>query len=548
MNTLSYSLQLANAAFMGPMRASVGAVSGLTQQLSNVGNIITGFASLPGAIATLVEPFTKPVTLSADLEALETSFKSLLKSAPAAKSMVADLIKFADVTPFDPMPVAATGKALLAFGFAAKSVKPLLQDIGDLAAGMDKPLEEVGDAFGRMKAGQFGEAFEAFRRFGLSVQDFKSEGLVFDKGGSFQGSAEQALEATRRIIRRKFGGGMADLSTTFKGLFSTFSGYWDALQRDFGKPIMQALKPALEDGTGLLKQWSPIAADFGQKIATAITTLRGLFQQGNLTQAIQLGLTIAGKEMVNILFAGINGVSKAFFTALGQGASILQSIFSNTSLMEGLKMAFRGLGLMLKAELLEGAAALADILPGQGKKGNALRDFANQERQGAGQNLDLAGMLIKNADLGGLIQKSLTGMQLTGSAFQAGFQGAGSVLPTGTEQAALQTLLTGAQTAGQGLQSIAEMARAARESLAPLATTRFIPESNPNGITNRRETLLNPQAMERLLNPGAKSDGDNLAQRLADRILNGGPLQALLTAAQRIVDNTNPAAAAGATF
>lgn len=446
MNTLSYSLQLANAAFMGPMRASVGAVGGLTKQLSNVGNIITGFASLPGAITTLIEPLTKPITLSADLESLETSFKSLLKSAPAAKAMVADLIKFADVTPFDPMPVAATGKALLAFGFAAKQIKPILSDIGDLAAGMDKPLEEVGDAFGRMKAGQFGEAFEAFRRFGLSVQDFKSEGLVFDKGGSFQGSAEQALEATRRIIRRKFGGGMADLSTTFKGLFSTFSGYWDALQRDFGQPIMQALKPALEEGTGLLKQWSPIAKDFGEKIATAITTLRGLFQQGNLTQAIQLGLTIAGKELVNILFAGINGTVSALATGMGQAAQIFGKIFSDENLMQGLKFSMIGIARTFKAEMFEVLASLAEIIPGQGGKAAGFRADASDTRHSAEAAFNFAGDLFKNADLGGIVRDAFKAVQLTGSAFQGGYNSAGSVLPTGKEQAALQALLTKAET------------------------------------------------------------------------------------------------------
>lgn len=424
MTVLSYGLSLTNSAFLGPLRIAKNAVGGFSSQLSNVGNIITGLASLPGAIQTLVAPLTQPITLSSDFEAMETSFKSLLKSAPAAKAMVKDLMQFADVTPFDPVPVAATGKQLLAFGFAAKEVKPLLKDIGDLAAAMDKPLEEVGDAFGRLKAGQFGEAFERMRAFGISMQDLEGAGLTFDKSGQFKGSADQALEAVRQIIRRKFGGGMADLATTFKGLFSTFQGYWDALQRSFGTPIMQALKPVLEDGTALLQQWAPIAEDFGKKLATGVLVIREMFKNGTLTQGLGLGLQAAGAMLINQLYAGFQGFVNMLFTGLAEAAGIFQSLLADPKIWNGIRVYMLAIGEDIKAAFYEAGAGLLTQIPMLGGNASNLKEMAELARGNADIKRGVAASELSGGDLPSIVKEIGEAVKNTGSSFLDGYQNA----------------------------------------------------------------------------------------------------------------------------
>ena len=424
MTVLSYGLSLTNGAFLGPMRIAQGAVKGFTSQLSNVGNIVTGLASLPGAISTLIAPLTSPITLSGDMEALETSFKSLLKNGPAAKALVKDLIEFADATPFDPVPVAATGKQLLAFGFAAKEVKPLLRDIGDLAAAMEKPIEEVGDAFGRLKAGQFGEAFERMRAFGITMQDLQGAGLKFDKNGSFQGSADQALEAVRQIIRRKFGGGMSDLSVTFKGLFSTFQGYWDALQRSFGTPIMQALKPVMEDATGLLKQWAPIAEDFGKKLATGVLVIRELFQNGKLGEAAGLGLQAAGAMLINQINAGFQGLVSMAFTGLAEAGGIFQSMVSDPKIWNGIRVYMLSIGEEFKGMLFQAAAGIFSQIPGLGGNASNLKEMAELSRGTADIQRGVAASELSGGDLPTIIKQMGEAFRNTGSSFVDGYKNA----------------------------------------------------------------------------------------------------------------------------
>ncbi|MEI6035854.1 MAG: hypothetical protein WCS65_16430 [Verrucomicrobiae bacterium] len=270
-NALSYTLGLATAGFTGPLSSAKTAMGSFLGVMSNLGNITTGISSAIGLAKGLADALSTPVTMAADMEDLNMSFRSLLKDGGAARSLVADLVKFADVTPFEPKPVAEAGKQLLAFGVAAKDIIPMLGDIGDLSAAMNKPLNEVADTFGRLKAGQFGEAFERMRSFGISSEDLVGAGLEFDKSGSFQGTAASAMEAVRGIIRRKFGGGMNDLAGTFNGLFSTMTGYWDALKVKFGEPIMVSLKSVIGDMTGMVQEWTPQAAAFGAAIGQAIS-------------------------------------------------------------------------------------------------------------------------------------------------------------------------------------------------------------------------------------------------------------------------------------
>lgn len=446
MKLLSYGLTLANAGFVGPIGVAKGAVNGFASSLSKAGNIITGFASLPGAIRTLVEPFTQPITLAGDMEALETSFKALLKNGPAAKAMVKDLIEFADVTPFDPVPVAAAGKQLLAFSFAAKEVKPLLKDIGDLSAGMEKPIEEVADAFGRMKAGQFGEAFERMRAFGISMQDLKGEGLKFDSSGSYKGSVETAIEGVRRIIRRKFGGGMNDLSTTFKGLFSTFQGYWDGLQRSFGRPMMQALKPALESGTDLLKQWTPMAKTFGEGIGKGLIVVQELFKNGDLWKVAANGLKWAGAELINQLNAGFKGVVAGLFANMAGAASILQKIVGESGIWDGIGKKMESVFLGLKSILLETFADVMENLPGilgGGKgKGNALLGGSLIAKGQAGLASNAGDRAFSSVDLEGIVTEIGKAFQGTTSAFKNAYQNAEPVIPTGEYAARLDGMIS----------------------------------------------------------------------------------------------------------
>lgn len=138
-----------------------------------------------------------------------------------AKNVYKNLARFAAVTPFETPEVLQGGRMLLSYTYNTKQLLPVLTRAGNLAAGVNKPLAETVEVFGRLKAGDFGDAFERLRDFGISRQLLEGEGLKFDKQGSYKGSAEAAIGAVVRIIDKRFGGLMDRQSRSIFGLAST---------------------------------------------------------------------------------------------------------------------------------------------------------------------------------------------------------------------------------------------------------------------------------------------------------------------------------------
>lgn len=313
-----YSLGLNNSSLLSGLAVAGQAVRGFIGSIGAISAITGGLVGVSGAVLGI----KKSLEQASGAENLQLIMARLLKDGNEAKRMVADLTKFADVTPFEPGPVQEAGKQLLAFGFNAKDVIPILTDVGDLAAGMGKDLGEVADAMGRLKAGQFGEAFEAFRRFGISLEALQAKGLKFDGGGSFQGSAQQAMDAIREIIRERFGGAMDDLSRSSAGLFSTLKGNFDALFREFGGPLNEAIKPALEAGVQWLADMTPAARQLGESFADALRTARELFSQGQMGSLLSVSLRLGFAEGVNFGAGLLKGVVQGTGSALGAAIQV----------------------------------------------------------------------------------------------------------------------------------------------------------------------------------------------------------------------------------
>lgn len=202
--------------------ASVKQLKGFSSQMEAMGGTLSAALSLPLAAAGGFA-----IKLSGDLEKAALSFKVLLKDAGAAIALQKELVKFSAQTPFEFADVQKGAKQLLAYGFAVGDVTKYLKTAGDLAAGMDVNITEVTSSLGRLKSGNFGEAFERLRELGIDRTALEGAGLKFDKSGSYVGSVKEAMEAVETVINSKFGGMTEALSTTLPGMLATA---WDSIQ------------------------------------------------------------------------------------------------------------------------------------------------------------------------------------------------------------------------------------------------------------------------------------------------------------------------------
>ncbi len=104
-----------------------------------------GFAALGGA----------SIKMAAEMEQSKIAFTTMLGSAEKAEAFLQDLSDFAASTPFELPGLIEASKKLLAFGFKAQEIKPMLTSIGDAVAGLGggaAEIDRVTLALGQMQA------------------------------------------------------------------------------------------------------------------------------------------------------------------------------------------------------------------------------------------------------------------------------------------------------------------------------------------------------------------------------------------------------------
>ncbi|MBD2705617.1 hypothetical protein IC229_33725 [Spirosoma sp. BT702] len=217
----------------------------LAKNIQSTGTSLTTYLTLP--LAGLAGAGLKAAS---DMEQAGVSFRVLLKDANLAAQTVNDLKSFAATTPFEFSDVQSGAKQLLAYGFAVGDLKTLLTDAGNLASGFGVEIGEVTRVLGRLKSGDFGEAFERLRDFGIGRDVLEAKGLKFDKSGQFQGSVQQAFSVIQGIIRERFGGQMEEQSKTLGGIASNIKDSFTFALADIGTQLVKTFN-LKEVGTGL---------------------------------------------------------------------------------------------------------------------------------------------------------------------------------------------------------------------------------------------------------------------------------------------------------
>jgi tape measure domain-containing protein len=95
------------------------------------------------------------IKLAADLEQAKVAFTTLLGSGEKAKKFLDELAAFAARTPFEFIQLQDASRRMLAFGFAAKDILPILNAVGSAAAGLGlgkEGIDRITLALGQMQA------------------------------------------------------------------------------------------------------------------------------------------------------------------------------------------------------------------------------------------------------------------------------------------------------------------------------------------------------------------------------------------------------------
>lgn len=225
-------------------------IGNATSALINAKTVILGIAAA-GAGGGLAKALFGS---NADLEASKTAFNVLVGDAGKARSLIAEIRKFAAETPFAESDLINASKSLLRLtGSNAEQNLKLLRQAGQLAAiSPGKTIQEAAEAILDAET----QEFERLKEFGikLSVEDIRKA----KKRGETLSQA--SLRGVEEGLTKLTGGRdvVAALSQTFTGRLSTLTDRVGETVRRAGEPAFEVLSKGLSE---VDKQFSALEAD-----------------------------------------------------------------------------------------------------------------------------------------------------------------------------------------------------------------------------------------------------------------------------------------------
>ena len=303
-------------------------------------DMIAGVAGLGAALAGLG---AISVRSAAQMEQTEKAFTTLLKSADLAKDFLAELERFAAATPFELPGLLNASKRLLAFGFNAQQVIPILTAIGDSAAALgmgEDGINRLTTAIGQIQAkakvsaeemNQINETgIPAWQLLADTIGTSVPEAMDMASKGMIDGAT--GVQAILSGMNKQFGGMMAEQSQTINGMMSNIQDSISQLSTVVGKEITEAfnLKGAATEFQDTLGQFTSIAKQSGigealrQMVPTEVGMAIGALGAVITATAVPaIALLAAQAAKAALAFVGITGPVGIAVAAIGAGAYLI---------------------------------------------------------------------------------------------------------------------------------------------------------------------------------------------------------------------------------
>lgn len=187
------------------------------------------FRRLAGAFA-VKELVSKIANVRGEVQQLEVAFRTMLGSVSQADELLQQLVRTAAITPFGLEDVANGAKQLLAYGLEAEKVNETLIRLGDIAAGLSVPLNDLVYLYGTtMAQGRlYTQDLNQFTGRGIPMigELAKQFGVAESKVKELVEAGKVGFPEVQKVIESltdeggKFGGLMEEQSKTITGQIS----------------------------------------------------------------------------------------------------------------------------------------------------------------------------------------------------------------------------------------------------------------------------------------------------------------------------------------
>lgn len=247
------------------------------------------FAGIKSAAVSALGAFSaqqfasKVMDVRGQFQQLEVAFETMLGSAEKANSLMGQLVKTAAVTPFDLQGVANGAKQLLAYGIQADDVNETLVRLGDIAAGLSMPLNDLVYLYGTtmVQGRMFTMDLRQFQGRGIPIADelAKQFGVAKEKVGELVTAGKVGSEEMKKAIISmtseggKFAGLMEKQSHTITGQISNIEDAVDTMFNEIGKKSEGVINTGLSSVSYLVENWEKIG-----KVVLVVASAYGTYK------------------------------------------------------------------------------------------------------------------------------------------------------------------------------------------------------------------------------------------------------------------------------
>ena len=295
-----------NSNFMRKLRETEQGVKDTSKQIERSGMSIedmfsrmTKAATAFGAGFTAKELISNIVKVRGEFQQLEVAFNTMLGSKEKADALMAQMVETAATTPFDLQSVANGAKQLLAYGVAAEDINQTLIRLGDIAAGLSIPLNDLVYLYGTtMSQGRlYTQDFNQFtgRGIPLIAELAKQFGVAESEVRGLVEAGRVGFPEVQKVIESltdeggKFGGLMEAQSKTISGQISNIGDSISMMFNEIGQANEGVINDVLGTASSLVENYEQVG-----KVLLSLVAIYGTYKVAVMTVAALQSLQASG--------------------------------------------------------------------------------------------------------------------------------------------------------------------------------------------------------------------------------------------------------------
>lgn len=270
--------------FVNATRQAEAASGAMTRNIEREGNSLDSmFKTLAGSAAAFFSIsqanalVNKIRDVRSEFQQLEIAFGTMLQSEEKGSALIMQLTDTAARTPFDLLGIANSAKQLLAYGVAADEVNDTIVRLGNVAAGLSIPLNDLAYLYGTtMTQGRlFTQDLRQFQGRGIPIADelAKQFGVAKEAVGQLVTEGRVGFPEVKKAIEAmtneggKFFQLMEKQSASLGGMKSNLEDQFDMMFNEIGQKMQGTIASGIQFSSTLIEHYEEIGKALAHIVA-----------------------------------------------------------------------------------------------------------------------------------------------------------------------------------------------------------------------------------------------------------------------------------------